>query len=233
NINVGCPSDRVQSGQFGACLMARPELVADCVAAMQARVRVPVTVKTRIGIDDKDSDEFFMAFVERVAEAGCDTFIVHARIAILAGLSPKQNREVPPLNYPRVHRLKAERPELTVVINGGLRTLDDVDGQRGHVDGVMIGRAAYQTPYFLVVLERALANEHHAPTRRDIMSMLVSYVREQQAAGIPLRAVARHTLGLFQGQPGARRFRRALSEGMHHKSADVGVLEEALAQLGS
>ncbi len=232
NINVGCPSDRVQSGHFGACLMADAPRVADCVAAMQARVRVPVTVKTRIGIDDKDSDEFFSRFVQTVAAAGCTTFIVHARIAVLAGLSPKQNREVPPLNYARVHRLKHAHPELEIIINGGLHSVDDVRAQLAVVDGVMLGRAAYQTPYVLVELEQALVNNAHAPTRREIMLQLQHYIQAQAAAGIPLRAVARHTLGLFQGQPGARRFRRALSEGMHQKTADVRVLESALGQLG-
>ena len=232
NINVGCPSDRVQSGQFGACLMARPHVVADCFARMHARVDVPVTVKTRIGIDDQDSDAFFFDFVDRVAEAGCRTFIVHARIAVLAGLSPKQNREVPPLNYARVYRLKERRPELNIVINGGLRTLAEVQAQRGHVDGVMIGRAAYQTPYFLAELHHALNADAPLPTRVAVMAELMRYARAQAASGIPLRAVARHTLGLFQGQPGARRFRRVLSEGMHHKSAGVSVLEDALAQIG-
>ena len=231
NINVGCPSDRVQSGQFGACLMARPDVVADCVTAMRAKVSVPVTVKTRIGIDDLDSNEFFRRFVDTVADAGCTTFIVHARIAVLAGLSPKQNREIPPLNYPRVHRLVSDRPDLTVALNGGLKTIDQVREQLKHVHSVMIGRAAYQTPYFLAQLHHALVKNSPLPTRFEIMEKLLDYAREQGAQGIPLRAIARHTLGLFQGMPGARRFRRTLSEGMHHRSATAEVLQSALAQL--
>ncbi len=233
NINVGCPSDRVQSGQFGACLMSRPEVVAACVTAMRERVSVPVTVKTRIGIDDLDSDDFLFSFVERVADAGCAEFIVHARIAILSGLSPKQNREVPPLNYPRVHRLAKALPALRLEINGGFRDLDSIAAQRLHVDGVMLGRAAYQTPFFLAQVENALVARRPLPERFDIMRQLARYARDQQAAGIPLRAIARHTLGLFQGLPGARRYRRTLSEGMHRPDADADLLERALDELQS
>lgn len=231
NINVGCPSDRVQSGQFGACLMARPQTVADCVAAMRDSVSVPVTVKTRIGIDDQDSYAFLLDFIDTVAAAGCTSFIVHARIAILAGLSPKQNREIPPLNYPRVHRLATERGHLTIALNGGLKTRAAVREQLNHVHSAMIGRAAYQTPYFLAELEHELVENSALPTRLEIMEQLLEYARRECAAGIPLRAIARHTLGLFQGMPGARRYRRALSEGMHDRSAGVHVLQDALAQL--
>ncbi|MDX1500364.1 MAG: tRNA dihydrouridine(20/20a) synthase DusA, partial [Woeseiaceae bacterium] len=169
NINVGCPSDRVQSGQFGACLMARPDVVAACFRSMQAAVDVPVTVKTRIGIDDEDSYEFLCRFVDTLAAAGCRTFIVHARIAVLEGLSPKENRTVPPLKYPRVFRLKAERPDLTIVLNGGLQTLADVDAALAEVDGVMIGRQAYQDPYFLARLEQHLDPRRPLPRRREIV----------------------------------------------------------------
>ncbi|MFK8016170.1 MAG: tRNA dihydrouridine(20/20a) synthase DusA [Gammaproteobacteria bacterium] len=237
NINVGCPSDRVQSGQFGACLMARPAVVAQCVREMRARVSVPITVKSRIGIDEQDSEEFLRDFVDQVADAGCSHFIIHARIAILAGLSPKQNREIPPLNYPRVHRLALQRPDLDIEINGGFRDVESVTEQAGHVDGVMIGRAAYQTPYLLASLQQALrpgeSPESGFPTRSDVMEDVIAYAAQQRAAGIPLRAVARHTLGLFQGLPGARHFRRAMSEGMHQPDADVDVIWSALGELES
>jgi tRNA-dihydrouridine synthase A len=233
NINVGCPSDRVQSGQFGACLMARPTLVADCVRQMRDRVQIPVTVKTRIGIDDQDNDDFLFEFVDEVADAGCRSFIVHARIALLAGLSPKQNREIPPLNYERVYRLAARRRDLAITLNGGLADIATVVAQRGKVAGVMIGRAAYQTPYFLALVSSALGAGGAVPTRRQIMHRLIDYAAAQTASGIPLRAVARHTLGLFQGRPGARRFRRTLSEGMHEPGAGVDVIWQALDQLHS
>ncbi|MEM6640301.1 MAG: tRNA dihydrouridine(20/20a) synthase DusA [Pseudomonadota bacterium] len=231
NINVGCPSDRVQSGHFGACLMAHPETVAACVRAMRARIDVPVTVKTRIGIDDDDSDAFFFDFVDQVCEAGCTHLIVHARIAVLAGLSPKQNREIPPLNYARVHRLKTRCPDLHVTINGGLRSPVDVAAHTNHVDGAMIGRAAYQTPWLLAELEHQRGSALAPPSRHDVMRQLMDYAQHERARGIPLRAVARHTLGLFQGQPGARRFRRTLSEGMHRPDADVSVIEQALSHV--
>jgi tRNA-dihydrouridine synthase A len=229
NINVGCPSDRVQSGRFGACLMAQPERVAACVQAMRERVDVPVTVKTRIGIDDHDSDAFFARFVDTVAAAGCDTFVVHARIAVLAGLSPKQNREVPPLNYARVHRLKSRRPELTVVLNGGLTQTDQVSAHAGRVDGVMIGRAAYHNPWLLTQLERLHNPAYVAPEREAVLMEMANYAERQVAQGIPLRAIARHTLGLFQGLPGARAFRRTLSESMPEPGASPDLLRRALA----
>ena len=228
NINVGCPSDRVQSGQFGACLMAQPDLVAECFSAMQACVDVPVTVKTRIGIDDHDSDEYFRRFIDTVAAAGCRKFIVHARIAILEGLSPKENRSVPPLNYERVYRLKEAQPELQVVLNGGITTLDQVDAVLPHVDGVMIGRQAYHHPWFLAELEQHLDPAFEPPARRAIIEQMVPYIEHELANGERLGRIARHMVGLFAGIPGARAWRRYLSENAYRENAGVDVLFEAL-----
>ncbi|HLU06831.1 MAG TPA: tRNA dihydrouridine(20/20a) synthase DusA, partial [Woeseiaceae bacterium] len=183
NINVGCPSDRVQSGQFGACLMASPEKIADCVRAMRAAVRVPVTVKTRIGIDDMDSYAFLLRFIETVADAGCETFVVHARKAILEGLSPKDNRRVPPLDYERVYRLKREHPQLEVVLNGGVTSVPDVLRHLEHVDGVMIGRQAYQDPWFLVEIDQALDEGSPVPDRRDVVEEMRPYIESELAGG--------------------------------------------------
>ncbi|HET6521581.1 MAG TPA: tRNA dihydrouridine(20/20a) synthase DusA [Geminicoccaceae bacterium] len=235
NLNVGCPSDRVQSARFGACLMAEPELVAACVAAMRGAVggAVPVTVKTRIGIDERDSYDDLARFVRTVAEAGgCRTFIVHARKAWLKGLSPKQNREVPPLRHEVVHRLKRDLPQLEVVINGGIATPEIAAGQLRHVDGVMIGREAYQNPYALAAFERALhPDAPPPPSRREVALRLIAYAERQLAEGQPLRAITRHVLGLFNGLPGARRWRRHLSEAAHRPGADVDMIREALAFL--
>ena len=228
NINVGCPSDRVQSGQFGACLMARPETVADCYKAMQAETDVPVTVKTRIGIDDQDSDEFLQQFVEVIAAAGCRKIIVHARIAILEGLSPKENRTIPPLNYDRVYRLKREFPQLEIVINGGLADIREVEAVLQHVDGAMIGRQAYQQPYFLAELERHFDPDWPLPERREIVYAMLPYVESVLAEGESLHRVTRHMLGLFAGQPGARAWRRHISEHAHRPDAGVEVLINAL-----
>lgn len=213
NLNVGCPSDRVQVGSFGACLMAEPELVADCVAAMRAAVRVPVTVKCRIGIDDQDSEADFDRFIDTVAGAGCDTFIVHARKAWLKGLSPKENREVPPLDYPRVARLKARRPELTIVLNGGIASIDTAERHLDTFDGVMLGRAAYQMPYILAEVDRRLfGDDRPAPERAEVLGQLIPYIDRHVAAGGRANNVLRHILGLYHGQPRARAFRRLLSE---------------------
>ena len=232
NINVGCPSDRVRSGRFGACLMAEPQRVADCVAAMSARVQLPVTVKTRIGIDELDRYEHLLHFVDTVHAAGCTTFIVHARKAWLSGLSPRENREVPPLRYGVVHRLKQERPELRIVINGGLTTLDECRAQLAHVDGVMVGRAAYRNPYLLAAVDRTLFGEvREPPDRRDAARAMVGYAAERLAAGEPLHRITRHILGLFQHCPGARAWRRHLSEHASRAGADERVLAEALELL--
>lgn len=229
NLNVGCPSDRVQSGRFGACLMAEPELVADCVDAMAARVSVPVTVKCRIGIDDQDGEEDFTHFIDAVAGSGCRVFIVHARKAWLQGLSPKQNREVPPLNYDRVYRLKAARPDLTVVINGGIGDLDAAAGHLAHVDGVMLGRAAYQTPYILADVDRKLFGcSSQRADRTEVLEMLVPYVERHLARGGRFNNVSRHILGLYHGQPGAKAFRRYLSENATGDGVNIDVLLQAL-----
>jgi tRNA-dihydrouridine synthase A len=232
NLNVGCPSDRVQSARFGACLMAEPDLVATCVRAMRGAVEVPVTVKTRIGIDARDDYGFLRDFVDAVAAAGCGTLIVHARKAWLSGLSPRQNREIPPLRYDVVYRIKADFPELEVIANGGIRTLDQARAQLAAVDGVMIGREAYQNPYVLADWERALFElAAPAPHRIEIALRLLPYVEREVAAGTPLHAMIRHILGLFNGLPGARAWRRRLSEAAHRPGAGPEVLLEALAEI--
>jgi len=228
NINVGCPSDRVQSGQFGACLMARPELVSGCFVAMQKETDIPVTVKSRIGIDDQDSYEFLKAFIEPVAAAGCRRFIVHARVAILEGLSPKENRTIPPLDYERVYQLKRDYPELEIIINGGLASAEQVDAVLGHVDGAMIGRQAYHQPYFLAELEQHFNPGWELPSRADVVELMLPYVDRQVADGVPLNSITRHMLGLFAGQPGARAWRRYISEHAHREGAGSEVLINAL-----
>ncbi len=231
NLNVGCPSDRVQEGRFGACLMAEPDLVARCVAAMQRAVAVPVTVKCRIGIDDQDAEEDFRRFVDRVADAGCRTFVVHARKAWLNGLSPKENRDIPPLDYDRVYRLKRERPDLTVVINGGIGgDPDEWRAHHAHVDGVMLGRAAYQTPYCLAEVDRVVFGAASPPpSRADALRALLPYVERHLAAGGRLHAVTRHVLGLYHARPRGRAFRRHLSEQGVKPEAGLASLIEAIA----
>ena len=233
NINVGCPSDRVQSGQFGACLMATPEVVADCYKAMSSVSDVPLTVKTRIGIDDQDSFDFLNRFIEALHAVGCETLIVHARIAILQGLSPKANRSVPPLNYERVYKLKSEYPSLTIVLNGGITTVEECRRHLEFVDGVMIGRQAYQQPWFLTELEQAFGgnDEYLAPRRHDIVLALLPYIARELEDGAELKHITRHLLGLFAGQPGARAWRRFLSENAHRSGAGIEVLHGALDRL--
>ncbi len=229
NLNVGCPSDRVQQATFGACLMARPRLVADCVRAMRAAVAVPVTVKCRIGIDDRDDWEFLRDFVAAIAEAGCGVVIVHARKAILKGLSPKQNREVPPLVYERAWRVKTEFPSLRVVVNGGLRTVPQVAEQLAHADGVMLGREAYHNPYLLPALHRAVYDDgFEMPAAAAIVARMRAYAERETARGTPLRAITRHMLGMFHGQAGARAWRHALSEGVSREGATAALLDGAL-----
>lgn len=227
NLNIGCPSDRVQSGRFGACLMAEPALVRDCVAAMSAAVHIPVTVKSRIGIDRHDDYGFLRDFVATVAESGCRTFIVHARKAMLSGLSPKENREMPPLRYELVYQLKADFPALTVVLNGGVRELEAVRTHLRHVDGVMIGREAYHNPYFLAELEHELHGVQ-PPSREAVMTDFVAYVEARLAEGVRLPAMTRHLLGLYLGMPGARNWRRQLSEGACAPEAGAELLREAM-----
>ena len=229
NINVGCPSDRVKNGSFGACLMAQPEVVAASVKAMQAEVDIPVTVKCRIGIDDMDEYHGFSQFVETVANAGCDTFIVHARKAWLQGLSPKENREVPPLNYPRVHQLKADWPQLNISINGGLKTLDAVKEQLNHVDGVMMGREVYANPYLMASVDKEIFEEHNTPlTRREIVLKMQQYIETIDEPGFKPWHVARHMLGLYAGEAGGRIWRRYLSQNGTGKSPDPSLLLNAL-----
>ncbi len=230
NLNVGCPSERVQNATFGACLMAQPQLVADCIAAMRHAVQVPVTVKCRIGIDDQDSYEFLLNFVDTVAATGCDTFIVHARKAILSGLSPKQNRDIPPLNYPLVWRLKKERPTLVVVINGGIKTLEEARTQWAHTDGVMIGREAYHNPYFLGELNRVAwpSVVSSLPEPSEVVRALAPYIAAQLARGERLQSMTRHLLGLYAHRPGARAYRRVLSERAHRSDAGMAVLDAAV-----
>lgn len=228
NLNVGCPSERVQNGSFGACLMAEPQLVAECVAAMKTEVAVPVTVKHRIGIDDRDSYEALFEFVTRVAEAGCETFIVHARKAWLKGLSPKQNREVPPLRYDLVYQIKKDFPQLNIVINGGVQSLEQALQQLQQVDGVMMGREVYQNPYVLARVDELFYGDHHAlPTPREVLRSFLPYVSEELAKGTRLHAMTRHILGLFQGMPGAKAWRRHISENATRPNADLQVLLDA------
>ena len=231
NLNVGCPSGRVRSGRFGACLMAEPGLVARCVAAMRAATGLPVTVKCRTGIDGRDGFDDLRGFVETVAAAGCETFIVHARKAMLDGLSPKQNRQVPPLKYPFVYRLKAEMPALSFVLNGGVRTLDGIEQALARLDGVMIGREAYQNPYFLAAVEAGVFGGDVPRDRHAVIAAFLAYARRERAGGVPLHRMSRHLLGLFQGLPGARAWRRHLSENVLRAGAGAELLAEAAAKV--
>ena len=232
NLNVGCPSDRVQNGRFGACLMASSQLVANCVAAMRAEVSIPVTVKSRIGIDDLDSYEFLCDFIETVKQSGCDTFIVHARKAWLSGLSPKENRDIPPLDYERVYQLKRDYPQLTIAINGGITDLAQIKEHLLHVDGVMVGREAYQNPYMLAHIDAELFADHHAiSSRHDIIMQMLPYIEQHLQSGGYLSHITRHMLGLFQGVPGARAWRRYLSENATRKGAGTEVLLAALGHV--
>lgn len=229
NLNVGCPSDRVQNNLIGACLMGHPEKVAAAVSAMREAVTIPVTVKCRIGIDDQDEDADLERFIATVADAGCDTFIVHARKAWLEGLSPKENRDIPPLNYPRVHRLKASRPELHIGINGGLKSLEACREQLTQVDSVMVGREAYQNPWLLAGVDAAFYGEPGpAVSRHAAARAFRPYIARRLAEGARLNHVTRHLLGLFQGQPGGRKFRRHLSENAHREGAGIAVFDDAL-----
>ncbi len=232
NLNVGCPSDRVQSGRFGACLMATPELVAECVDAMKQSVSIEVTVKHRIGIDDRDSYGELCDFIGASSEAGCRTFIVHARKAWLQGLSPKENRKIPPLSYETVYRLKQDFPALEIIINGGITTLDQSKVHLEHVDGVMIGREAYNNPWMLAEADLHIyGDDHPIPTRHEIVEQLIPFIEQEQATGTPVNRVSRHILGLFNGQPGARAWRRHISENAHRKGADSSVILEAASKV--
>ena len=230
NLKVGCPSDRVQSVRFGACLMADPSLVAECVKAMQNSVSVPVTVKCRIGIDNNDSDSFLQSFIEQVARAGCETFIIHARIAILQGLSPKENREIPPLNYERVYRIKDVNPDLKIVLNGGITSLEQAKALLEHVDGIMIGREVYHNPWLISDVDTNFYGcDRQVSTRHNVLRAYLPYVKGQLIEGTPLQHMTRHILSIFHGQPGGKAFRRHLSENAFRKDAGIDVLEKAMS----
>lgn len=232
NLNVGCPSERVQSGAFGACLMAEPELVSKCVESMRSATPLPVTVKCRIGIDDQDSEEFLYQFISKVADGGCETFIIHARIAVLKGLSPKQNREIPPLNYERVFKMKEHFPNLEILINGGIKTLEESVSLINTVDGVMVGREAYQNPYLLSSVDSTLFGEKSVQLPRlDYLLSYIPYIEKELKKGTPLQHMTRHILGLFKGEPGGKQFRRHLSENAFRKDAGISVLMDAIATL--
>jgi len=228
NLNVGCPSDRVKSGCFGASLMAEPELVAQCVGAMQEKSKVPVTVKCRLGIDNQDEYADLKNFIQIVKGGGCAIFIIHARKAWLQGLNPKENRDVPPLNYDIVHQIKAEFPELEIIVNGGLKTLDDAKAELDFVDGAMIGREAYHNPYILASADALFYNQQYrAPSRKEILERFLPYIEQQLSQGINLTKISRHILGLFQGVPGAKAWRRYISENAYKKGAGIEVIEKA------
>lgn len=232
NLNVGCPSDRVQAGRFGACLMREPGVVADSVAAMIAACNVPVTVKCRLGVDDDHDYNHFLVFIDRIAAAGCRTFVVHARNAWLKGLSPKENREVPPLRYDWAYALKRERPTLAVIVNGGIVTEQEATGHLAHTDGAMLGRAAYHDPYLLHRLDAAWFGGE-LRSRAELLQSMQPYVEAQLARGMALKHITRHILGLFHGQPGGRAFRQILSEGAHKPGADWALVEQAIAVTSS
>ncbi|MEX0964988.1 MAG: tRNA dihydrouridine(20/20a) synthase DusA [Pseudohongiellaceae bacterium] len=230
NLNVGCPSDRVQSGAFGACLMAEPDIVASCVHSMMARVALPVTVKCRIGIDDRDSQAELEDFIGTVANAGCDLFIIHARKAILSGLSPKENREIPPLNYESVFAVKRSFPALSIIINGGIKTLAEATFLLQHTDGVMLGREAYQNPFILNDVDNVFFDAaKNTRTRIECLQKFIPYIETELAKGTPLHHMTRHILGLFKGQAGGKQFRRRLSENSYRKSAGIEVLLDAIS----
>ena len=229
NLNAGCPSDRVSNAGFGACLMTRPDLAADCIAAMKDSVRLPVTIKMRTGIDDMDSYEYLVRFIEQVSAAGCDTFIIHARKAWLQGLSPSQNRSIPPLQYERVYRVKQDFPHLQIIINGGFNDMENIIEQYRHVDGVMIGRMAYNNPYLLARIDNALFSHPSMPeSRRSILGKYLQYMDHELSRGTRFSHMARHLLSLFQGVAGARAYRRYLSENMHGRETGVELINEAI-----
>lgn len=230
NLNIGCPSERVSAGRFGACLMAEPGLVRDCVAAMIEAVSVPVTVKSRIGIDHRDSYDGLARFIGTVADSGCNTFIIHARKALLSGISPKQNREIPPLRYDYVKRIKQEFPELEIVLNGGVHSVEEALEHFAHVDGVMIGRAAYNDPWILRDADRLIFGAAGgAASRHAVVEAMLPYIETKCAAGVPLVRITRHILGLFNGRPGARAWRRYLSENAGRKGAGAETVRAAAA----
>lgn len=233
NLNCGCPSDRVQRGQFGACLMTSPALVAECIDAMKQVTDTPVTVKTRIGIDEQDSYQFLLDFIGPIAEKGCRTFIIHARKAWLNGLSPAENRTIPPLKWETAYQLKQDFPHLEIILNGGIKTTAQIRDAMPHVDGVMIGREAYQNPYFLMEVERDILGTPNLRTRHEVIEALMPYIHKNLQSGTPLKDISRHILGLFQGMPGARRWRQILSSEAYKPEARGDLVTTALACIGS
>ncbi|MCP4285066.1 MAG: tRNA dihydrouridine(20/20a) synthase DusA [Gammaproteobacteria bacterium] len=232
NLNLGCPSDRVQSGRFGACLMAEPELVSDCIKAMCDSVAIPVTVKQRIGIDHLDSYQLLCDFIGKLSLAGTTTFIIHARKAWLQGLSPKENREIPPLNYATVYQLKTDFPHLEIIINGGITSITECEQHLSRIDGVMIGREAYHNPWILMEADgRLFGDKASPPTRDQVIGKLLPFVERELAEGVPLNRITRHILGLFHGQPGARSWRRYLSNNSYQSNANANVIIKAAAQM--
>lgn len=228
NLNCGCPSDRVQKGKFGACLMAEPALVAECIDAMKQVTTVPITVKSRIGIDNQDSYDFLLTFIGKIAEKGCDTFIIHARKALLNGLSPADNRTVPPLNWDRVYQLKKDMPHLNIILNGGIKTLDHIQEALKHTDGVMIGREAYSNPYFMSAIEEQIFGTKDIKTRNEIIESLLPYIDRKLSEGSALKDITRHILGLYQGQRGARKWRQVLSQEAYKQAANSNIVRDAL-----
>ncbi|MEZ8826861.1 tRNA dihydrouridine(20/20a) synthase DusA [Vibrio amylolyticus] len=233
NLNVGCPSDRVQNGRFGACLMAEPQLVADCVSAMNDVVDIPVTVKTRIGIDDQDSYEFLTNFISIVSEkSDCEQFTIHARKAWLSGLSPKENREIPPLDYDRAYQIKKDFSHLSIAVNGGVKTLDETLTHLKHLDGVMVGREAYQNPYLLAEVDQQVFGlDKPVMKRSEAVELMLPYIDKQLSNGSKLGHITRHMLGLYQGMPGGRQWRRYISENAHKPGSGIEVVEAALAKI--
>jgi len=233
NLNVGCPSDRVQNGRFGACLMAEPELVADCVSAMKEVTDIPITVKTRIGIDEQDSYEFLTKFISTVSEkGGCEQFTIHARKAWLSGLSPKENREIPPLDYTRAYQVKKDFSDLVIAVNGGITTLEQTKEHLQHLDGVMIGREAYHSPYILAEVDQQIFGlDTPIKKRSQVVEEMYPYIEQELMKGASLGHISRHMLGLFQSMPGARQWRRYISENAHKKGAGIEVMQTALAKI--
>jgi tRNA-dihydrouridine synthase A len=234
NINVGCPSERVQKGAFGACLMAEPQLIAECVDAMCSAVSIPVSVKNRIGIDQQDEEQSLRQFIEIVSKAGCDTFIIHARKAWLKGLSPKENRDVPPLNYELVYQIKREYPQLEIIINGGIKTIESAQQHLQSVDGVMLGREVYHNPYLMIQVDAAFYGDNGKEmlSRKQILQQYFAYIEQQLGQGVYLKHMSRHLLGLFQGKPGARAWRRYISENAYKEGAGIEVLYKGMNMVG-
>ncbi|ASK78271.1 tRNA dihydrouridine(20/20a) synthase DusA [Paraphotobacterium marinum] len=229
NLNIGCPSARVQKGSFGACLMTEPDLVAECVNVIHRETNLPITVKTRIGIDNEDNYEFLYNFIDTIDKKSiCDTFVIHARKAILSGLSPKENREIPPLKYDRVYKIKEDFHDKNIIINGGIKNINDSIDHLKKLDGVMIGREVYQNPYILTEIEREFYKSNNSPTRKEVVVSMMNYIEDELSNGAKLNHITRHMLGLFHGVPGGKKWRRFLSENSYKKDADLKVLENAL-----